>query len=71
MSPRQRFARRWKPSLPVIRRRGRSYVLDDQGLLRKHMIVFINGETVRDRDQLTDAVTDDAEIYVMQALSGG
>ena len=49
----------------------RSYVLDDQGFLRKHMIVFVNGETVRDRERLSDAVPDDAEIYVMQALSGG
>ncbi len=49
----------------------RSYVLDDQGHLRKHMIVFINGDTIRDRQQLSDPVADDAEIYVMQALSGG
>lgn len=49
----------------------RSYVLDDQGHLRKHMIVFINGETVRDREKLSDPVAADAEIYVMQALSGG
>jgi len=49
----------------------RSYVLDDQGLLRKHMMVFINGEPVQDRARLSDTVAADAEIYVMQALSGG
>ncbi len=49
----------------------RSYVLDDQGLLRRHMIVFVDGEVVRDRDRLTDAVADEAEIDVFQALSGG
>jgi len=49
----------------------RGYVLDDQSRLRKHVVVFINGDMVRDRDGLTDAVADDAELFVMQALSGG
>jgi sulfur-carrier protein len=49
----------------------RSYVLDDQGCLRKHMIVFVDGEPVRDRDGLSDTVGENTEIYVMQALSGG
>lgn len=49
----------------------RSYVLDDQGELRKHMVVFVNGEPVRDRRGLTDAVDPAAEIDVLQALSGG
>lgn len=49
----------------------RSYILDDQGALRTHMIVFVNGEAARDRRGLTDAVADDAEIDVFQALSGG
>lgn len=49
----------------------RGYVLDDHGALRKHMLVFINGEPVRDRDGLSDAVDADSEIYVAQALSGG
>jgi sulfur carrier protein ThiS len=49
----------------------RSYVLDERGQLRTHMAVFVNGEAVRDRDGLSDTVTSDDEIYVMQALSGG
>jgi molybdopterin synthase sulfur carrier subunit len=49
----------------------RSYVLDDQGQVRKHMSVFVDGEQVRDRRQLSDPVGPDGEIYVMQALSGG
>lgn len=49
----------------------RSYLLDDQGAVRKHMAVFVNGETITDRDHLTDAVPPEGEIYVMQALSGG
>jgi molybdopterin synthase sulfur carrier subunit len=49
----------------------RSYVLDDQGALRKHMIIFINGEVIRDRTKLSDPVTPSCRIYVFQALSGG
>ena len=51
--------------------RARSYVLDDQAALRRHMAVFVNGVALRDRVTLSDAVDDAAEIYVMQALSGG
>lgn len=49
----------------------RSYVLDDGGGLRKHMIVFIGGAQIEDRAQLSDAVHDGVEVHVMQALSGG
>lgn len=49
----------------------RGYVLDDQDRLRQHVTVFINGTPIRDRARLTDAVTDNDEIYVFQALSGG
>jgi hypothetical protein len=49
----------------------RGYVLDDQGALRKHMIVFVNGEQIRDRAGLSDPVGPADQVYVMQALSGG
>jgi hypothetical protein len=49
----------------------RGYVLDEQGILRKHMAVFVDGRQIRDRITLSDAVPDDGEVYVMQALSGG
>ena len=49
----------------------RGYVLDDQAALRKHMAVFVNGQQIRDRVGLTDAVPENAEVYVLQALSGG
>ncbi len=49
----------------------RGYVLDEQHALRKHMTVFVDGEAVRDRDGLSDAVSSSSQIYVMQALSGG
>ncbi|MCB9899409.1 MAG: MoaD/ThiS family protein [Planctomycetes bacterium] len=51
--------------------RARGYVLDDQGALRKHMVVFVDGQQIRDRVGLSDAVSPSARIHVMQALSGG
>lgn len=51
--------------------RARGYVLDEHGAVRKHMIIFINGTMIRDRQSLSDPVLPDAEVYVMQALSGG
>lgn len=51
--------------------RARGYVLDEQGILRKHMNIFVNGNAIADRDRLSDAVRDGDEVYVMQALSGG
>ena len=49
----------------------RSYVVDDQGCLRKHVVVFVDGEMVEDRDALSDPVESSTELVVMQALSGG
>lgn len=51
--------------------RARAYVLDDQGALRRHMIIFIDGEPIRDRARLSDAVGPHTAVYVFQALSGG
>jgi hypothetical protein len=49
----------------------RSYVLDDQSALRKHMNIFVDGNRVKDRIRLSDPVPDNGEVYVIQALSGG
>ncbi len=49
----------------------RSYVLDDQGALRRHMSIFLDGQLIRDRAGLSDAVSETSSIYVFQALSGG
>jgi sulfur-carrier protein len=49
----------------------RNYVLDDQAALRRHVTVFVDGEQLVDRKNLSDRVHADAEIYVVQALSGG
>jgi len=49
----------------------RSYVLDDQSALRKHMTIFVDGRMIRDRARLSDSVGEASRIYVFQALSGG
>jgi molybdopterin synthase sulfur carrier subunit len=49
----------------------RGYVLDDQGGLRQHMAIFIDGAQLRDREKLTDAVPATAIVDLVQALSGG
>lgn len=49
----------------------RSYVLDDQAALRKHMSIFVDGKLIRDRNGLSDAVGAGSSVYVFQALSGG
>jgi sulfur-carrier protein len=49
----------------------RSYVLDDQGAVRRHVVVYINGDVLRDRTHLSDTVGAQDEIYVFQALTGG
>jgi hypothetical protein len=47
------------------------YVLDDQGRLRQHVNIFIDGVMIKDRTSLSDPFRENSEIYIMQALSGG
>jgi hypothetical protein len=49
----------------------RHYVLDEQGHLRQHVVVYISGRRVADRTTLTDALAPDDKVYVLQALTGG
>lgn len=49
----------------------RGYVLDEQGALRKHMGIIVDGSVLADRRKLSDPVAGDGRIYVLQALSGG
>ena len=47
-------------------------MLDEQGAVRKHMVIFLDGIALKDRVHLSDPVLrEDSEIFVMQALSGG
>lgn len=49
----------------------RSYILDEQGNLRQHVNIFIDGAMIRDRQRLSDPFGENSEICIMQALSGG
>jgi hypothetical protein len=49
----------------------RSYILDDQGRLRRHVHVYVNETRIADSVHLGDPVGDDDEIFVFQALTGG
>ena len=49
----------------------RSYILDEQGSLRRHVNIFIDGALINDRTKLNDGFNDHSEIYIIQALSGG
>ena len=49
----------------------RSYVVDEHGRVRKHVVVFLDGEMIQDRIDLSDPVNEQSELFVMQALSGG
>lgn len=49
----------------------RGYILDEQGVLRKHVNIFIDGSMIADRTSLNDPFPGHCEIYIMQALSGG
>jgi sulfur-carrier protein len=49
----------------------RAYVLDEQGHLRPNVVVFIDGRRCNNRVDLSDPLTPDSTVYVLQALSGG
>jgi hypothetical protein len=44
--------------------RARGYVLDDQGAVRRHVVIFVGGQPVNDRQRLSDPVSPGAEIAV-------
>jgi molybdopterin converting factor small subunit len=49
----------------------KSYIVDEQFGLRRHMGIIVDGEIVQDRKRLSDPVESSSEVYVLQALSGG
>lgn len=55
----------------AVNPRLRGYILDEQGHLRTHVAVFIDGHKARDRQGLSDPLGPQAKVYVLQALSGG
>ena len=49
----------------------RGYVLDDQGGVRKHVKVLVDGRNIKDRRRQSDALEPNSRVHVFQALSGG
>ena len=49
----------------------KDYILDEQGSLRKHVNIFVDGVLISDRTSLLDKISSESEVYIMQALSGG
>jgi hypothetical protein len=49
----------------------KSYLLDDQERLRRHVVIFCDGARVGGGDDLARPISATSEIYVLQALSGG
>jgi sulfur-carrier protein len=46
-------------------------VLDDRGVLRRHVNVFVNGESIRYLNGIESAVADGDEVWILPAVSGG
>lgn len=49
----------------------RGYVLDDQGRVRQHVMIYVDDAPLVDRDHQGDPLAIESEIHVLQALSGG
>lgn len=49
----------------------KSYVLDDQGRVRKHIAIFVDGVLHPRETALWLPVSELSDVYVFQALSGG
>ena len=47
------------------------YVLDEQGTVRKHVAVFVNGRMIASRSQLDIPLEQGDKVMVIQALTGG
>jgi len=47
------------------------YICDERGRLRTHVNIFIGDERISDRIRLTDPVSPDSRVFILQALSGG
>lgn len=48
-----------------------SYLMEDNGAIRKHVNIFLDGSAIINKDDLTVSLENINEIFIMQALSGG
>jgi hypothetical protein len=49
----------------------RGYIVDEHGMMRHHVVAFVDGVPVRDKQSLADPVAATSDVYIFQALSGG
>jgi hypothetical protein len=49
----------------------KSYVLDEQGAVRKHVAVFVNAQLIASRTRLDITLAPTDKVMVLQALTGG
>ena len=49
----------------------KDYLVDEQGRLRKHVNIFIGDKLIKDKIKLSDTLSENDEVFIMQALSGG
>ncbi len=47
------------------------YLIDEEGKLRKHINIFVGEKMIEDRLRLSDVISEEEEILIFQALSGG
>jgi molybdopterin converting factor small subunit len=46
-------------------------IMDEQGVVRRHVNIFVDGENIRFLDGLASPAKDGATIVVLAAVSGG
>lgn len=47
------------------------YICDERGSLRPHVNIFVGDDLIADRKRLSDKLTANSRVYILQALSGG
>jgi sulfur-carrier protein len=55
----------------AVNPRLRGYVLDEQGHVRVNVVIYIGAQRCEDRKNLNQTLAVDAQVHVLQALSGG
>ena len=48
-----------------------NYILEENGSLREHLNIYLDGEVIMDRFGLSDNIDKKREIVIFQAISGG
>lgn len=48
-----------------------SYLLEDNGVIRKHVNVFLDGILVENKNNMNQSLEGVSEVFILQALSGG